>query len=204
MSLSSFTFGHRVGLVGMLAVTVMLTGCLSTKRYIDPTLPKVDIASLKQPAVKQPVQVFFEYQTNGTTNLKATEYVRPIVIDTLKKSKLFSDVVTAPATAQRKLFITINNLANLDDAKTRGFTTGLTLGMSGTLVTDGFLMTASDSMAGKDEVKHSYKHAMYTTIGNADGPAGLKEVPKEDSVRLVMDGMTLNLLNDMSKSGELQ
>jgi hypothetical protein len=192
------------GILSVLLATTLLTGCLSTKHYIDPTLPKVDIATLKQPASPQPVQVFFEFQTNGTTNTKATEYVRPIVLDTIKKSKLFSDVVVAPATAPRKLFITINNLGNLDEAKARGFTTGLTFGMAGSLVTDGYQMTASDDMAGKDEVKHSYKHAMYTTIGNADGPAGLTEVPKADAVRLVMEGLTLNLLNDMSKSGELQ
>jgi len=197
-------FGRNAGVVGVLFATVLLSGCLSTKHYIDPTLPKIDIASLKQPTTPQPVQVFFEFQTNGTTNTKATEYVRPIVLDTIKKSKLFSDVVTAPTTAQRKLFVTINNLVNMDDAKARGFTTGLTFGLSGTMVTDGYQLTASDAMTGRDEVKHSYKHAIYTTIGNADGPAGLSEVPKADAVRLAMEGLTLNLLNDMSKSGELQ
>jgi hypothetical protein len=196
--------GRHAGVVGALLITVLLTGCLTQKRYIDPTLPKIDVASLKQPAVTQPVQLFFEFQTNGANNIKATEYVRPMVLDTLKKSKLFSNVVVAPATAPRKLYVTINNLGNMEDAKARGFTTGLTLGMSGTMVTDGYQLTASDVMAGKDEVKHSYKQAMYTTIGNADGPSGLKEVPKEDSVRLVMESLTLNLLNDMSKSGELQ
>ena len=197
-------FGRHTSMAGVLLVTVLLSGCISTKRYLDPTLPKIDIASLKQPTTPQPVQLFFEFQTNGTLNAKATELVRPMVLDSLKKSKLFSDVVTTPATAQRKLFITINNIGNLNDAKARGFTTGLTFGLSGSMVTDGYQLNASDTMAGKEEVKHSYKHAMYSTIGNADGPAGLAEVPKADAVRLIMEGLTLNLLNDMSKSGELQ
>jgi hypothetical protein len=192
------------GLVCVVVGSLLLSGCLSTKHYLDPALPKVAIADLKQPAVVQPVQLMFEFQTNGTTNARATESVRPMVLDTLKKSKLFSDVVVAPATADRKLFVTINNFGNMDDAKTRGFTAGLTFGLSGTMVTDGYMLTASDVTPGRAEVKHSYKHALYTTIGNADGPAGLPEVPKADAVRQVMEGLTLNLLNDMSKSGELQ
>jgi len=194
---------RHTGIAGVLLATILLSGCLSTKHYVDPTLPKIDIASLKKPTTPQPVQLFFEFQTNGTTNAKATDFVRPIV-DTLKKSQLFSEVVVAPAVAQRKLFITINNLNNLDDAKARGFTTGLTLGMSGSMVTDGYQMNASDSMAGKDEVKHSYKHAMFTSIGNIDGPAGLKDMTTVDAVHQIMEGLTLNLLNDMAKSGELQ
>ncbi len=192
------------GIAGLIAVSMLVSGCLSTKHYVDPTLPKIAIADLQQPAAKQPVQLVFEFQTNGTTNAKATEYVRPIVLDAMKKSNLFSDVLVAPATADRKLFVIINNLSNMDDAKARGFTTGLTFGLSGTMVTDGYQLTATDVTPAKTEVKHSYKHALYTTVGNADGPAGLQAVPREEAVHQIMEGLTLNLLNDMSKSGELQ
>lgn len=192
------------GAVCVMAASLLVSGCLAQKHYVDPALPQVAIADLKQPEVKHPVQAFIEFQTNGTTNAKATEKVAPMIVDTLKKANLFTDVVVAPATADRKLFITINNVGDLHSAISKGVGTGLTFGLAGNMVTDGYVMKTAYDVPGIAEVTHSYQHALYTTIGNASGPPGLTAVPAEQAVRAVMDGMTLNLLNDMSKAGELK
>lgn len=52
-------------------------------------------------------------------------------------------------------------------------------------------------------MKHSYRHALYSTIGNADGPANLTPAPKGEAIPIIMNGMVMNLLNDMSRAGEL-
>ncbi|HAT32916.1 MAG TPA: hypothetical protein DCW29_19330 [Janthinobacterium sp.] len=188
----------------VIAAGLLATGCVSMKQYVDPTLPKVTIADLTPSEPKQTVQLFFEYQTNAAMNAKATEAVRPMVLDSLKKSNLFSDVVMAPASAERKLFITINNFPVTKDAASKGFMTGLTFGMSGTMVTDGFQMNAAYDTPGQTEVKHTYQHALHTTIGNADGPANLVPAAKGEAIPQIMNDMVLNLLKDMSRAGELK
>ncbi len=128
-----------------------------------------------------------------------------MVLETLKQSKMFSDVVIAPATSENKLFITIDNVPQDKDAFAKGFGTGLTFGLAGTMVTDGYIMKTDYIAANKNEFKHTYKHAIHSTIGNADGPPGLTPVPKEPkgaAVKQVTEGLILNLLNDMSKNSE--
>ncbi len=199
-------FSRYAAITCIAAFSLLGSGCMSVKQYVDPALPKVAFTELKPVDNKQSVQVLFEFRTKGTPNASATNFVKPFVLDTLKKSNLFSDVVTAPAAADSKLFITIENVVVDKDAFAKGFGTGLTLGLAGTMVTDGYIMNADFSAPGKTEVKRSYKHAMHSTIGNADGPPGLTPVPKEpkgEAIRQITEGLVLNLLNDMSKAGEL-
>ena len=145
-----------------------------------------------------------EFQTNDATNAKVTTLVKPMVIDTLKRTALFSDVVTAPAVSDNQLYLTINNFPVTKDASSKGFTTGLTFGLAGTMVTDGFMLTAIYKTPDKSEVKHSYQHALHTTIGNASGPAGLTPAANADiAIREIVDGLVLNLMKDMNNKGEL-
>jgi hypothetical protein len=189
---------------GMLAASSMMTGCISMKQYVDPTLPKVAVGDLKPADVKQSVQLFFEFQSNGVSNAKATEAVKPMLINDLKQSNLFTDVVVAPATADRKLFVTINNFPVTKDAASKGFMTGLTFGLAGTMVTDGYKMDAAYDAPGQAEVKYIYQHALHSTVGNADGPAGLTPAPKGQAVPTIVNDLVLNLLNDLSKNGQLK
>ncbi|MBI1771771.1 MAG: hypothetical protein HYR68_05405 [Burkholderiales bacterium] len=196
--------------LGVVGVTLLGSGCVSVKQYVDPALPKVEFADLlkyPQQQEKKPVQLVFEFRTKGAINATAADFVRPMVINTLQQSKMFSEVRSGPqANAADKLFITIDNIVVDKDAFSKGFTTGLTFGLAGTMVTDGYIMNASYVSPGKDEIKHSYKHAIHTTVGNADGPKGLQAVPTEpkgEAIRRVTEGLLLNLLNDMQKNAEL-
>ncbi|BBB63693.1 hypothetical protein UNDKW_5420 [Undibacterium sp. KW1] len=73
----------------------------------------------------------------------------------------------------------------------------MTFGLTGTMVTGDYIMNASYVSPGKDEIKHSYKHAIHTMVSNADGPKGLQPVPKVEAIRGVTEGLLLNLRNDM-------
>ncbi|HEX7642928.1 MAG TPA: hypothetical protein VF472_12045 [Burkholderiaceae bacterium] len=194
--LAAYAFG--------LLLCLLNAGCLSTKSYVDPTLPKVQYSDLKPVDPKPVVQVVYEFQTNGASNPRATEATRGYVMDTLKTSNLFADLPAAPATAERKLYIVINNVFDSKEATGKGVGTGLTLGLAGTMVTDNYVMTASYDAPGAPEVKHSYRHALHSTIGNADGPKGLVATTPKEGGRTIVTDLTLNLLRDMSTSGELK
>ncbi len=192
-------------IIGVMAVGLLLSGCLSVKHYVNPAdLPQVTAADLKPLASKQNIQLFFEYQTNGATNAKATDRVGPMVADALKRSSLFAYVVSAPETADRKLFVTINNISNMGEAQSKGFATGLTFGLAGSTIADGLIMTSTYDAPGTPEAKHSYKTAIYSTIGATSGPAGLQPVSEDVAIHSIVDSFVFNLLNDMTHAGELR
>ena len=198
--------GRCARLAAAMMTAMLLSGCIVPTLYVDKNLPAVTVADLKQPANHYPVQVLTEYQTNGSTNAKATEHVAPIVTDSIKQSALFSDVVAAPATADRKLFIKFNNIANMDSAQSKGFATGLTLGLVGSTVTDGIVMEATYVVPGRQDRTHSYKTAVISTIGaTASAPPGLTAAPSaKEATHQFVNNLIMNLLNDMSHDGELE
>jgi len=202
-SLRLVNFPRLYALLLCAVVMALGSGCISTTSYVDPELPKIAYTSLKPPTQARPVQVFFEFQTKETTNAAATEKLRPKVVATLEQSKLFSEVVTAPKTADQKLFITVNNFPVTKDAASKGVGVGLTFGLVGTMVTDGYLMETIYRAPSQQEVKKTYRHALHTTIGNAPGPPGLKGMTPQEAFDKALEEMLLNLLNDLSREGRL-
>src|SRR5688572_27553404 len=75
-----------------LCACFMLSGCLTTKMYVDPALPAASKGDLKQPVELKQVQVLFEFRTKGNANAKATAEIRPRVIAVASESGLFSAV----------------------------------------------------------------------------------------------------------------
>lgn len=190
----------RVVSLSLCAVAFALaSGCISVKSYVDPALPNVEYTNLKAPAEKHPVQLLFEFKNAKGTSPAVTDKMRPKAVAILEQSKMFSQVVTAPKTADQKLFITIENFPVTKDAASKGVGVGLTFGLAGTMVTDGYSMEAVYQVPSKPEIKKSYKHAIHSTIGNASGPPGLVGMPPQDAFDKVMEGLLLNLMSDLSK-----
>lgn len=173
-----------------------LSGCITAKMYVDtalPTVAKNDITSTAQP---KPVQILFEFRSKGAANARATEQIRPRIVSVAAESGLFSTVSSMPANGG-VLTVTIDNVPLTDDAAAKGFGTGLTFGLVGTMVTDGYVCTASYSRDGKT-TEASVKHAIYTTIGNHDGPKGMTAMEPQAAVNLAMDQIAWNLLKQLS------
>jgi hypothetical protein len=189
--------------VALLVLSASLTGCISPKMYVDATLPKVNYADLQAPASKHPVQLLYEFQTKGAVNAAAIKQTQPVAFATLQKTGLFSEVVTAPTTSDYKLLVTINNVPVTQDAASKGFATGLTLGLAGTTVTDGYICTATYQGPGQQPVVKTYNHAIHTTIGNTDAPKGLQPAKPQDAVNQIVEDLILNTVSDLGKEGVL-
>lgn len=58
------------------AATVALAGCATP--YLDGAVQDVPASQFDRPAQPKPVQVLFEFQTNGVPNARATEQVKPM------------------------------------------------------------------------------------------------------------------------------
>lgn len=178
----------------------MLSGCLSAKMYVDPALPVVVKAEVMPTAQPRPVQVLFEFRTKGKANARATGEIRPRIVAVAAESGLFSTVSSNADTAGDGgvLKVVIDNVAITDNAAAKGFGTGLTFGLVGSMVTDGYVATATYSRDGKS-TEASVKHALHTTIGNHKGPEGLTAMEPQAAVHQVMDQIAWNVLKQLAE-----
>lgn len=187
----------RAVLFAVLA-SVTLSGCLSAKMYVDPKLPTVSKSDMVVVPSPEPVQVLFEFRTKGSANVKATSQLEPRIVSVASQSGLFSKVSTsAPGQSAGVLKIVIDNIALTDNAVAKGVGTGLTFGLAGSVVTDGYTCTATYTHAGQttEAIVH---HALYTTIGNHSAPMGLTAMQPDDAINKLVDQITWNALKQLS------
>lgn len=187
----------RAAFLGLVA-SATLSGCISTKMYVDPGLPKVGKTDMPVLPESHPVQVLFEFQTKGNVNARATSDIGPRVVSIASESGLFSKISTTADQADAGVLkIVINNVPLTDNAAAKGFGTGLTFGLAGSLVKDGYVCSASYTRNGKttDVTVH---HAIYTTVGNHSAPQGLTPMDPTSAVYLAMDQMTWNALKQLA------
>jgi hypothetical protein len=181
------------------ALALLLTGCANF--YVDGATKEVPAAQFAKPAKAAPVQMFFEFQTKGVANARATSMMKDKAMEQVKASGLFDAVSDQASPAAGQLSITLNNVPMSDDAFSKGFVTGLTFGLAGSQVSDGYVCTAKFTPAsGQPAVTKSARHAVHTTIGNASAPGNATKASGiEDAVFTMQRQVLSQVLNDLSK-----
>ena len=180
-----------------LLLTGSLTGCLSLKAYVDPALPA--LSKSKMPAVQNPspVTVLFEFQSKGNANARGTSELRPRAVAVVAESGMFKSVSgVASAEDTGVLKIVINNVVEDQNAAMKGFGTGLTFGLAGSMVSDAYVCNASYTRNGKT-VTTTLRHAIHSTVGNHSGPPGLTAMTLQDALNQVIDQLVLNALKNL-------
>ncbi|MBN3761218.1 hypothetical protein [Burkholderia sp. Ac-20365] len=190
-------------LVAAISLALSLSACMTPHSYVDAKLGETDYSTLKKSASPQAVQLLVEFQTKGVANARATEYVRSHVYEQVAQSGLFSQVSYSPVPSGRKLSISINNVSLSDNVAAKGFGVGLTFGLVGTTVADGYECTASYVEPGHEPVTKVVKHAIYTTIGNAAGPEGLKSMPLQQASDTALRQLVAKSLAELDDSTDI-
>lgn len=182
----------------LVAGAAMLTGCASM--YVDTATQEVPVSAMKKVAAPKPVQLVFEFQTKGAPNAQATKFLKDAVAEQLKASGLFVDVKQEPVAGAGMLNITLNNVPLSDDAFAKGFVTGLTFGLAGSTVSDGYVCTVNFLPPGQTTaLTATAKHAIHTTIGAKGAPANaVKAANGEEAVRTMTRQVLSNALRDLS------
>ena len=183
-------------LLVLLCLAFGLTGCLSMKSYVDPALPvvvKADLPAVNTPA---PVQILFEFRTKGNVNAAATAEIKPRVVAAVAESGLFATINDATHEGG-VLNVVIDNVPLTDNAAAKGFGTGLTLGLAGSMVTDGYVCTATYTRNGTATAV-TVRHALHSTIGNHAGPANLQPMEPQAAIHKVMDQLVWNSLKQLA------
>lgn len=186
----------------LLAVAlVYLGGCASF--YVDGNAPEVPAAQYRKPAAPADVQLIWEFQTKGVANAKATEYLKARVVDQLATSGLFTKVSDAPVASGALLVATVNNVPLTDDAASKGFVAGLTFGIAGQTVGDGYECTLryTPGRSGAAPLEQKSKHVIYTNIGSAGPPPGAQKMATvEEAVTTMLRQLISRTLNPLTQN----
>ena len=183
---------------------VALTGCSSM--YVDNGTKEVAAASFKKPAQAKPVQLVFEFQTKGAPNARATQLLKDQVVEQVKTSGLFSQVAETPIAGGALLSVTLNNVPLTDDAFRKGFVTGLTFGLAGSQVSDGYVCTAKYlAPSAAEPITKSARHAIHTVIGSGAAPQNAEKAANpEAAVRTMTRQIVSTVLNDVSQDASFK
>jgi hypothetical protein len=99
------------------------------------------------------------------------------------------------------LAVQMDNVGDLGKAVGKGFVTGLTLGLVGSTVTDGYVMKSSYSANDGRKSEHEYQHAIHSLIGAGSTPEGVETMsPMEAAIRVVED-LIAQMLRDLKDEG---
>ncbi|HLX79416.1 MAG TPA: hypothetical protein VKS43_02405 [Burkholderiales bacterium] len=190
-------------LLALVVVGILLSACVPTM-YVDKTLPPASKSDVATTAAPQPVQLLYEFQTRGSANARATESTRERVFNVAKESGLFSVVSGEPQANQHRLTVVINNVPITQDAVSKGVGVGLTFGLVGAVVTDGYECKAVLTIPGAAPVTLEYRHAIHSALGNTAPPPGLTPEPSpRDAVTKLLNQLMWSIMRDLSKSNLL-
>lgn len=185
----------------LLAVALsLLGGCASF--YVEGRVPEIPSAQFKKPAQPRSAQLLWEFQTNGVSNGHATRHLLARVRDQVSASGLFSSISDGPDSEGATLSVIVNNVPLSSDAALKGFLTGITFGLAGQTVADGYECTVQyrPGRGAATALEHRARHAIFTSLGNASPPPGVLAMPDVGAaISLVLRQLISRTLNELSQ-----
>jgi hypothetical protein len=188
-----------IRLLAAAAAALSLSGCISTKSFIDPTMPRVGYDDVKRAGEPLRLRLVVQFQRNGAPFPGAD----PTLRENAERVLLASGVIVPDPQAAGEIRVVVNNIADLAQARRRGFGTGASLGIAGNTVTDAYEMSVTISRGGKVAQREGIKHALHTAIGNVSLPPNLETTDLANGFARVFEQMMLRALTDLQRSGEL-
>lgn len=178
---------HMMRSLVLTAALPILGGCVAF--HVDSNQAVVQASEFRKPAKPPDIQLIWEFQTKGVPNAQATGYLQDRVREQIASSGLFGKVSEAPVPSGALLTATIDNVPLTDDAARRGFVAGLTFGLAGTAVGDGYDCTLRYTPAREGNATplvHTGKHILYTSVGSGRPPDGARKMPGADQAVTTM------------------
>lgn len=177
-----------------------LAGCVAPRSFVDPGFQAVSYEDVVRRDPPLRLQLVTEFQRNGKHLPKAD----PILRDNAERILRASGVIVPVSGGEDgEISIVVNNLGSLAGAFGKGFSTGLTFGLAGNTVTDGYEMAVSITLDGRTIERTGVRHALHTLVGRGSPPDGLETMPLQAGFERVLEQMLLGVLHDMQHQGEL-
>lgn len=179
--------------------TFLLSGCITARSYVDPQYHLATYDTVHRLAAPIPVRVVAKFQVNGTDKPAVDGTLAGQVELALRASGVFAP--TKDPTVPASITVTANDIADLAEARAKGFGTGLTFGAAGSVVPDNYEFSYTYNDGGKGHYEAVFRHAIYTTVGHASAPVKSEPTTPADAFNHVVQDVTLNFLQDMQDKG---
>lgn len=190
----------RISIFKLVTTCILISGCISPKSFTDPQVPPISFDAVERQAEPLRLRHFVEFQRNGASYPAAHATLNAIVERTLRGSSV---ILPAEDGLDGEIRVTVNNIGDLGDAAARGFGTGLTFGVVGSTVVDGYEMSALLNARGRTASRSGVRHSIYTAIGNTSLPPGAELTTLDLAFQKVVESMLLRVLRDMQQRGDL-
>ena len=172
-------------------LAILLAGCISPRSYLDPSQQKISYSDLARPDKPLSLRLTTEFQRNGEPNPKAN----PTLLDNSSRILRASGIVDPDGpNSVGSINIVVNNVADIASAATKGFGTGLTLGLVGSTVSDNYELTMTISINEKKVTKSGIRNGIATAIGNTSIPPGVEIFTTSLAFQKVLEQMILEAL----------
>ncbi len=185
--------------IAALTLAILIGGAgyaQAPKSYLDPSYGKIQASDIVKPAQPFTLKLVVEFQRNGKHLPSVDGLLRSRVSDALESSG-FATVVPDSASVADELSVVVNNIADLGEARRKGFITGSTFFLKGSTVTDNYEMQATITIAGKTVTRSGYKEAIQTIIGRGKVPAGIAGITLTDAVYKAFEQLVFQFLRDL-------
>lgn len=181
-----------------LAIACASTGCLHA--YIDPSLPVVGKADLLPARAPRPVQVQTEFVIDGEQNGILTRLYAPRVLEVAHASGLFTAASDVPVEGGDVMRVVFETSVASEEASAATFLDDHPPKVPGFRSAHWESVVACKVFYTHDGTTTvtRVEHGRYTTFGDAPVPAGLRPVPVTQALRMVVEQLTWNALNDLS------
>jgi hypothetical protein len=174
---------------------------MGVKSYLDPSVPVVSYRDLSTSSKGPKLGVIVEFQTDGKPNPEATAIFRRSALATLTKTNVFVSVDEGAVASGANLKIVMNNTGGTSTGS--GVATGLTFGAVGTNATDRYIISVAYQRVDGKSVAKEYRRELYTGIGNAQYPSGVKLMTMDEAVNTMFEQVVLQLVKDLQHDGDV-
>jgi len=168
----------------------------TSKSYVDTSYGKIQYSDIAKPAQPYKLKLKVEFQRNGQ-HLPAVDSQLLQQVDSVVRASGFAAPVGDTESASDSLTIVVNNIADLAEARKKGFATGSTFFLKGSVVTDNYEMQATATIGGRTVSKSGYKGAILTAIGHASGPEGVAPMTVTEAFNKVVEQLILQFIRDL-------
>ena len=168
----------------------------TSKSYVDTSYGKIQYSDIAKPAQPYKLKLKVEFQRNGQ-HLPAVDSQLLQQVDSVVRASGFATPVGDAEPTSDSLTIVVNNIADLAEARRKGFTTGSTFFLKGSVVTDNYEMQVTATIGGKTVSRSGYKGAILTAIGHASGPEGVPPMTVTEAFNKVVEQLILQFLRDL-------
>ena len=189
------------GIILVSIAGLLLTGCISTKSYVDPQYRKASFADIKSVEKRYEVNLVAKFERDGVHQPKIDGLLQERFQNSLRASGI---IIPIDDPAQFTIHITVNNITDLGTAVAKGFGTGLTFGLVGSEVADYYNIKITMTGSNGELLTGEYRHALLTTIGNHKAPIeNVTPTTPDAGFTKVIEDATLNFIHEMQTKGHL-